>query len=184
MNIASKAALVATLASMLTMSTSSAAEPASKRAVWAEHDVTVELQHLDKRYSCDNLNRKIHDILATIGARDDLQVEASRCGPDLDSTQVAPWVHVNFALPFEVSGERADFADIVAIKSSVSIEPGKPLSIDAADCQLLQQLTLTLFAEVLIQIDPGHLRCRSSLTQQIPFSISLDVLLPAPGRPG
>jgi hypothetical protein len=174
------AVAVVAIASMVTMSKTSAAVSTLKRAVWAEHDLTIELQHLPRRYSCGELNYKIHDILAMIGARADMRVDASRCATDLDPTQVAPWVHLIFSLPLEVHGQLASSADMFAVERTVRLEPGSPQSIDWGDCQLLRQLKLTLFAEVPIQVDGDHLGCQSSATRHTPFSLSLDVLTPAP----
>jgi hypothetical protein len=161
---------------MLTMSKPSAAQSTPKRAVWAEHDLTIELQHLPMRYSCNELNHKIHDILATIGARPTMRVEASRCATHPEAPQPAPWVHLTFSLPFEVHGDVADFADMSAVERIVRLKPGSPQSIDWGDCELLRQLKLTLFAEVPMHVDADHLGCQSSFTRHTPFSLSLDVL--------
>jgi len=167
------------VASMVAVSNSSAAVSAPRRAVWVEHDLTMELQHLPRRYLCSELDAKIHDILATIGARANMRVEASRCEADIDPAQIAPWVHLIFSLPFEVHGELAHSAEMFAVERTVRLEPGSPQSIDWGDCQLLRQLKVTLFAQIPMQVDGDHLGCQSSATRHTPFSVSLDVLTPA-----
>ena len=152
---------------------------ASKHADWAEHDLTIELEHLPRQYLCSELNYKVHDILAAIGARADMRVEASRCRQDIDFRQIAPWVHMTFSLPYEVDGQLAKSADMFATERTVRIEPGNPPAIDSGDCQLLRQLERTLFVEVPIPVEADHLGCQSSATLHQPFSLTLDVLIPA-----
>jgi hypothetical protein len=150
-----------------------------KRAVWAEHDLTIELSHLPRHYSCGELNAKIHDVLLAIGARADMRVRASRCTADFDVT-VPPRVHMTFSLPAEVHGQLAKSADMFAVERTVRIEPGNPPSIDFSDCEFLRQLDLTLFPAVYIPIEINHLACRPTTAGHTPFSVSLDALLPAP----
>jgi hypothetical protein len=46
-----KAVIFLAIASTACATTGTAAVPATRNAVWAEHDLTIELQHLPKLYS-------------------------------------------------------------------------------------------------------------------------------------
>ena len=171
--------LAAAIGSTVFAPRASAAVAGPKRAVWAEHDLRIELPRLPRHYSCDELNEKVHDVLLAIGARADMRVRANRCTADFDIT-VPPRVHVIFSLPVEVHGQLAKSADMFAVERTVRIEPGNPPSIDFSDCEFLRQLNLTLFPAVYIPIQVNHLACRPTAAGHTPFSVLLDALLPAP----
>jgi hypothetical protein len=88
-----KAVIFLAIASTACGSAGTAAVPATRNAVWAEHDLTIELQHLPKLYSCEDLTYKIHDILQTVGARANVQILVSSCENGIDTRVVAPRVH-------------------------------------------------------------------------------------------
>jgi len=97
--------------------------PGTRRAVWTEHDLTIDLEHLSRSYSCSDLRYKIHDVLQAIGARPSIRIDVSRCGADLDTHLDAPRAHLIFSLPIEVSGNLADFYETFVVERTVRIEP-------------------------------------------------------------
>jgi hypothetical protein len=175
--------LVPLVITLVPLGLAAAGTPATsrmRRAVWAEHDLTIELEHLPKAYSCNDLTQKIHDVLHAIGARPDIRIFVSRCEDGVDTRLVAPRAHVIFSIPFEVDGQLADFFDTLAIERTVRVEAGDPASIDFSDCELLRQLRLTLLDSVSMSVQPSHLVCGSTAPRQTPFSLSIEALVPAP----
>ena len=178
-----KAVMLLAVASTAYATAGTAAVPATRNAVWAEHDLTIELQHLPKLYSCEDLTFKIHDVLQTVGARADMRILVSRCEDGIDTRVVAPRAHVVFELPFEVRGHLADSADLSARERTVRIEPGNPPSIDYSDCELLLQLEINLFRAVPLPIEATDLTCQRVTTQHRPFSFSVEALMPDANGP-
>lgn len=178
-----KAVILLAFASAACASAAMAAVPATRNAVWAEHDLTIELQHLQKAYSCEDLTYKIHDVLQTVGARANMRILVNRCANGIDTRIVAPRAHVVFSLPLEVRGHLADSADLFARQRTVRIEPGNPPSIDYSDCELLRQLEITLFRAVPLPIAADHLACQRATTQHMPFSFSVEAFMPDASGP-
>lgn len=154
--------------------------PGTRRAVWTEHDLTIDLEHLPRSYSCSDLRYKIHDVLQAIGARPNIRIDVSRCEPNLDTQLDPPRAHLIFSLPIEVRGHLADFYETFVVERTVRIEPGNPPSIDFSDCRLLRQLQLTLFKSVSMPAEANHLDCRAAVTKHVPFSLSIEALIAAP----
>jgi hypothetical protein len=178
-----KAVIFLAIASTACATAGTAAVPATRNAVWAEHDLTIELQHLPKLYSCEDLTNKIHDILQTVGARVNMQILVSSCENGIDTRVVAPRAHLVFSLPFEVRGQLAGSGDLSARERTVRIEPGNPPSIDYSDCELLRQLEMTVFRAVPLPIDATRLTCQRITTQHTPFSFSVEALMPDASEP-
>src|SRR6202165_980949 len=63
-----------------------AAATHGESAVWTPKELTFAYQGFTTKYSCDGLRDKVRSILLKLGAREDLQVNASPCsslgGPD------------------------------------------------------------------------------------------------------
>jgi hypothetical protein len=154
--------------------------PGIRRAVWTEHDLTIDLEHLPRSYSCSDLRYKIDDVLQAIGARPNVRIDVSRCEPNPDAQLDPPRVHLIFSLPIEVRGDLADFYETFVVERTVRIEPGNPPSIDSADCRLLRQLQLTLFDSVSMPAGASRLDCRAAVTKHVPFSLSVVALIAAP----
>ena len=74
-----------TLIAAVCMRTSAAAVPTPHNAIWAEQDLRLELQHLSRIYSCEDLNSKIRDVLESVGARADVRIFVNRCGNGMDT---------------------------------------------------------------------------------------------------
>ena len=178
---ASPVVLAAIAIGLLALVTASAATaPKTRRAVWEEHDTTIDLEHLQKSYSCSDLTYKIHDVLQAIGARPDIRIYLSQCAPELDTRVTAPRAHLIFSLPVEVRGALADFYDTFAVERTVRIEPGNPPSVDFSDCSLLRQLLVTLFESESMPAQVNHLDCGAAAARHVPFSLSVEALIAAP----
>jgi hypothetical protein len=149
-------------------------------AVWMPHDLIVRLQDLPKRYSCDALWYKFHDVLLRIGARPDLRILAYRCAQAAGESGRSPSVHLRFETPEAVHGAQERWSDVHAISSTVYLEPGHPPSIDASDCELLRQMKATLLATLSDRVVDYHLACQAPPTAQPHFGLSVEALTATP----
>jgi len=165
------------------LQSSGAAVRIPNNAIWAEHDLRVELQHLSRNYSCDDLSSKIRDVLESVGARADVRIFVNRCGNGMDARVVAPRVHVIFSLPLELRGRLAWSADFYARERTVRIEPGVPPSIDDWDCELLRQVETNLLRPASLTIEAIHLPCAQPTTRHSGFGPSIEALMPEMGGP-
>src|SRR5665213_1614842 len=147
-------------------------------ATWKPHVLIVTLNHLSKRYSCDDLWYKFHDVLLAIGARPDMKILAYRCEPALGETARSPSVQLNFWLPEVLHGKLTRWADIRVVNSTVTLEPGHPNSFDASDCDLLRQINDTLLTRLFDRSTSYHLACRAAPIHEPGYNLSVVVLKP------
>lgn len=149
---------------------SRAATPQSPTAaVWIPHAIIVDLD-LPKRYSCDELWYRFRAILLSIGANPDLKVVPYQC----DSQ--SPKVQLQFSLPEPVNGPQARFADLRAENDTITLEPGYPTPLDAADCELVRQIKDELFTELPVRVVSAELSCAAAPAAHTRFRVSLQVL--------
>ena len=147
------------------------AEPAT----WMPHNLIVHLNHLPKRYSCNDLWYRFHDILLEIGARSDLKILPYKCESALGEGARSPRVQLQFQLPEVLSGKQARWADVRVIKSTVVLGAGNPKSLDAADCELLQQIKDTLLAQLSAPVVSYHLACHAPSPRKPDYSVAVVV---------
>ncbi len=106
----------------------------SAPAVWAPHELIVNLHDLPKHYSCDDLWYKFRAILLTLGARQDMEILPYRC------EGYSPQVQLKFSAPRLVQGANARWSDLTAVTRTVQIAPGSPDKLDNGDCELMAQV--------------------------------------------
>jgi hypothetical protein len=150
-----------------------AAEPSTEPAIWTQYDILVDLHQLPKRYSCDALWYKFHDVLWSIGAREIKEILPYQCGSGAGPLALSPRVHVRFALPSVV---RADQASLSVASRTIRLRPGEPRSLDASDCALLSQMKDTLFAALPIRVVSSSLECGAPGHSE--FSVLIQALTP------
>jgi len=156
-------------------------EATGQPAAWMPHELIVRLNHLSKRYSCDELWYKFHDVLLEIGARPDMKILPYRCERALGEAARSPSVELQFQLPEVLHGKLARWADIRVVTSVVTLEPGHPASFDASDCDLLRQIKDTLFTRIDRPVS-YHLACRAPAIHEPGYSLSVATLKPVSGR--
>jgi hypothetical protein len=168
-------------------STNVAVDAAGQPAAWMPHELIVSLNHLSKRYSCDDLWYRFRDVLLEIGARPDMKILPYRCEPALGEASRSPSVQLQFQLPEVLHGKLAQWADIRVVTSVVTLEPGHPESFDASDCDLLRQIKDTLFTRIDRPVS-YHLACRAPAIQcrapaihEPGYSLSVATLKPVSG---
>lgn len=167
--------VLAAFAASVAVAAAPAADPAL--ASWQRHNVLVEFHNLPKRYSCDDLWYKFHDVLLHLGASPNMNILAYRCEKGLGAQARSPRVRAEFYAPAVVSNPTAPEMRVDARK--IRIVPGEPSSIDSSDCALLRQMLSALPGKVLSY----RLACRAPLPAHTPFSVTVQSLLPADGRP-
>ena len=86
----------------------------AQQAVWARHDMVIRLRNLPKRYSCDDLWYKFHDVLLSLGARPDMRILANQCKQAGSEGGLSPSVHLTFDTPEAVQGSRVGLSDFRA----------------------------------------------------------------------
>jgi hypothetical protein len=138
-------------------------------AVWIPHAIIVDLD-LPKRYSCDDLWYRFRVILLSIGANPDLKVVPYRC----DSP--SPKVQLQFSLPEPVNGAQARLADLRAVNDTITLEPGHPTPLDAADCELVRQIKDELFTELPVRVVSAETSCAAAPAAHTRFRVSLQAL--------
>jgi hypothetical protein len=164
---------------MVWVASANAAESAlGQPATWMAHDLIVTLNHLSKRYSCNDLWYKFHDVLLEIGARPDMEILPYRCERALGEAARSPSVQLQFQLPEVLHGTLARWADIRVVNRTVTLEPGHPSSFDASDCDLLRQINDTLFTRIFGRTASYHLACRAPAIHEPGYSLSVVVLEP------
>ena len=137
------------LASLL----SSAANSAP--AVWAPHELIVDLHDLPRHYSCDDLWYKFKGILQTLGARGDMEILPYRC------EGYSPRVQLKFSTPRLVTGASAKWSELSAVASTVQIAPGSPAKLESSDCELVRQLQASLLSYLGDPVIQYELPCQA-----------------------
>jgi hypothetical protein len=147
-----------------------AALPTAHPAAWIAHDVTLDLQNLPRRYSCDDLREKFHDVLLALGVRTDMTVLASRC--ELGSH--SPSVRLHFSTPERV--ERGSTGGAVVIDAAapiIHLEPGYPASLTDADCELMRQIKDRLIVPISRGVLSFNMACSAPPSRGKSFSLSV-----------
>lgn len=148
--------------------------PTNPSAAWVAHDINVRLYNLPRSYSCDDLRQKFRDVLLVLGARPDLDVLTSRC--ELGSR--SPSVRVRFSMP-ETIESTANHATVVEVSTAVvRLEPGRPVSLDATDCELMRQIKDGLLAPISQHVTTFNLACSAPSSKGARFNLSVRTLQP------
>ena len=159
---------------MLAVGLPPAAPPATQPVTWAAHDVNIRLYNLPQRYSCDDLHRKFVDVLLVLGAHPDPKVLITRC----ESGSRSPGVRLQFSLPEITEHASTRGVAVAATAVTVRIEPGHPVSLQAADCELMRQIKDGLLAVVSQQVVSFNLACDAPASRGARFNLSVRTLQP------
>ncbi|HEY6482994.1 MAG TPA: hypothetical protein VIY54_05650 [Steroidobacteraceae bacterium] len=141
------------------------------------HDIIVQFHNLPKRYSCDQIWYKVHDVLIKLGARP-TRILAYRCEASVGELDRSPSVHVIFQLPQVLHGTQVRWADVRASRHIVRLEPGNPPSLDGSDCELLRQLQAALLPEMSERMVSFRLACQAAPTAHPAYAVSVEALTP------
>ena len=132
-----------------------AAAARGEAAVWTPKELTFVYQGFTTKYSCDGLRDKVRDILLQLGAREDLQVNASPCS-SLGRPDPFPGVRIkmNVLQPAGDKSATAGTQSVPAHWKAVDLTPERDAVSAAGDCELVEQVKqsiLPLFATRNVQ---------------------------------
>jgi hypothetical protein len=147
-------------------------------AAWVVHDLSIDLHYLPRRYSCDDLWYKFHDVLLVLGARPDLKILTARC----ERGSRSPSVRLQFSTPEFVKRTSTRGIGIDAAAATIRLEPGHPASLNDADCELMRQIKDRLLAPVLQRIVSFNLACSAPPSRGGRFNVSVQALKPVNSR--
>ena len=148
--------------------------PESARpAIWRTYDMIVDFQSLPRTYTCDQLWYEFRGILLRLGApRAGINILPYDCSPTPDGDLKSPRVEIRFQLPFLLQ-PGVTGAPIEAVEGTVRLSPGKPKSLHASDCQLLQQIRQTMLASMPVEVDAAHFDCSAPPPRSGRFWVTL-----------
>jgi hypothetical protein len=169
--------ILITLTPTLTVGPTLAAPLTGLPASWVAHDLNIDLHNMPQRYSCDDLQRKFHDVLLLLGARPDLRVLATRC----ESGSRSPSVRLQFAMPELAQHTAKPGVGIEAAAAVVRLEPGHPGSLYAADCELMRQIKDRLLTPLSQHVVNFNLACSAAASRGARFTLSVQMLQPLDG---
>jgi len=114
---------------------------------WVTHSATVRFSDLPRRYSCDDLQSRVRDVLLALGARPDMSIQASECaiGPE----GYSPKLSIQFSTVA---------ASSKPLDRTVRLAPGQG-SWGVGDCELMRQLKDKLLPQLGVQIVAFSLSC-------------------------
>jgi len=142
-------------------------------AVWAPHDLIVDLHNLPRHYTCNDLWYRFKGILFILGARQDLEILPYRCEGN------SPSVQLKFSTPRLVTGPDAHWSELSAVARTVKLEPGSPGALDSKDCVLLSQVKDSLMKALGSQVVSSRLSCQAPARAGAPaFEVTAKVLVP------
>jgi hypothetical protein len=160
---------------------------APRPAEWRSFDLLVDFTGLPRRYTCNELWYRLHDLLLAIGARPYPQIFTFDCGTTPAASSRSPRVHLEFQLPRALSAAAVRYEQFPAVSTTVRLAPGTLPSFTAEDCELLRQLSTLLLPELPVHPLGAPLACPAATARQ-PFALEVQALIPRgqsrPAAPG
>ena len=133
---------------------------AAQPAIWRTYDLVVDLDHLSRTYTCDQLWYVFHGILLRLGVPiASLNVLPYRCSRTASGDLRSPRVQVSFRMPAVVHGAAVKWAQLSAVQRLIVIRPGEPKRLQPGDCWLLRQIRETLLTSLPVKVVQGELHC-------------------------
>ncbi len=153
-------------------------------ALWRTYDLIVDLNHLPRTYTCDQLWYVFYNLLARLGAPySSLNVLPYRCSRTPAGDMRSPRVQVHLQMPRLLHGTAVKWATLQAVRRRIELGPGKPKTLHASDCQLLRQIRETLLDALPVKVVRSRLRCAAGAHFGLTVSawVALPRKAPAPG---
>jgi hypothetical protein len=142
-------------------------------AAWLAYDLVLTLQHLPKRYSCDDLRYKVNDVLLAIGARPK-SIFPYRCEAALGSRARSPQVHLQFSFPEVLNGQHGQpESGLSVVRRTIELRPGRPATLTDSDCVLLRQLKERLLPAIPVRVVSYRMSCEAPGRAKPPFQLSV-----------
>ena len=156
------------------------ADPVVVEAVWKPQRINFVYRGYSTLYSCSGLQDKLERILATVGARDHVELRAYSCD---DALSIARF-QIALASPVEatpenlqeltsydthdelvarVRGEQLasaeDLPRFPAVWKTISFARSREMRLEPGDCELVQQLRRHVLPHMSVQIVSDRVRC-------------------------
>jgi hypothetical protein len=116
-------------------------------AVWKETEFKFSYHGFTTSYSCAGLKYKVRLILAELGARANPRISTTGCEIG-GGVAIAPSVHVLAAFPEALPAGGADAQSFAAQTDVVTLSPRQPRGLEMGDCELVEQLRDSVFAQI------------------------------------
>ena len=179
---------------------SSPADEAGVEAVWKAQQMNFEYRGYSTTYSCQSLEDKLHMILRSVGAREDVQLRSYACNEQigiarfqvlLKSPVVATSENIRditahdakAELLARVKGEKLatpeDVQRFTAVWKTVSFSRDRRMRLERGDCELVQQLRQQILPRMSVQIVKDNVRCSSGLGNVGPPRLTVSALVRA-----
>lgn len=127
-------------------------------AVWKEKEFRFHYHGFTTSYSCDGLKYKVGLILTAMGARPKPQIRATGCEIG-GGVAFAPGVHVLAAFPEALPAGSEAAQSFTAQTEVVTLSPRRPRGLESGDCELVEQLRDSVFAEVGSRVVADNTGC-------------------------
>ena len=127
---------------------------------WVSHSAVVRLSDLPRHYSCDDLQSRLRDLLLALGARPDMEIQASECG--FGPADYSPRVNIQVSTPSQLLAAPLAAASSDPKSRTVRLAPGQLSSWGAADCELMRQLKDKLLPQLGVKTVAFSLACQAS----------------------
>jgi hypothetical protein len=150
---------------------------AGSPAEWRSFALIVDFTDLPRRYTCNELWYRLHDLLLAIGARPYPQIDTFHCGTTPAASSRSPSVQLQFQLPRALAAADARYAQFPVISTTVRLAPGTMRSFTAQDCELLRQLGTLLLPELPVHRVGAGLTCPGGAARQS-FALEVRALIP------
>jgi hypothetical protein len=134
--------------------------------VWQAHQAGFDYMGLTSVYTCDGMEDKVKQLLLYLGARKDLRVRASACGPR--GFPMGRVLRINVDFQTLAPAPDADPTALVqGAWTPLQLSAGRPRFIESGDCELVEQMRHFL-------ADNFSLRNLDYVASCTPHDISLD----------
>jgi hypothetical protein len=159
---------------------------AGRPALWRSYDMIVNLQNLPRTYTCNQLWYEFRGILLRLGAWPySINILPYQCSPTPSGYLRSPNVEIRFQLPIFLQAA-VKSAPAEAIERTVRLSPGEPKTLQASDCQLLQQIEQMMLTSIDgARVNEQHFDCSapSSRAGNFHVTLSLPVAVKMPPAP-
>ena len=146
---------------------------ASEPAVWVPKVLTFTYPGSTTQYTCEALQNKVKASLVELGARPDLQVQASGC-----TKSVAPDVFPSVTVQMNVLQPAASATQaMTAHWQRVDLLANRNPLDSAADCELISQIKLNLLPLFTARNVDYHATCTRGQTHPGATRLKADVLV-------
>jgi len=169
-----------TCTAVLLLSGSRAYAQSVVEAVWKPQRINFVYRGYSTLYSCSGLQDKLQKILATVGARDHMELRAYSCDDAMsiarfqialaspveatpENVQELTTYDTHDVLVARVRGEQLTSAEDLprfpAVWKTISFARSREMRLDPGDCELVQQLRRHVLPRMSVQIVSDRVQC-------------------------